>query len=51
MAEIQFARMAADGRFWEAGNLLKGNFIVHSQLRQNMMKSAAEDDGKRRAQR
>ena len=51
VAEIQFARVAADGRFGKAGNFGVGNLFVHAQFRQDVMKSAAEHDGERRAQR
>ena len=50
MPEIQFARVADDGRFGEAGDFGVGNFFVHAQFRQRVMKAAAEHDGERRAQ-
>src|ERR1035437_9723445 len=43
--------MAADGRFGKAGDFGVGNFFVHAQFRQRVMKSAAEHDGEHRSQR
>jgi hypothetical protein len=51
VAEIQFTRMAADGWFGEAEDFGVGNFFDYAQFRQRVMKSAAEHDGERRAQR
>src|SRR5581483_10745991 len=51
VAKIQFARVAADGRFGEAGDFGVGNFFGYAQFRQHVMKAAAEHDGERRTQR
>lgn len=51
MPEIQFARMAPDGRFGEAGDLGVGDFFPHAQFRERVVKSAAEHNGQRRPQR
>ena len=50
MTEIQFTRMAADGRFGKAGDFGVGNFFVHAKFGEDMMKSAAQYDGERRTQ-
>src|SRR5262249_27409263 len=49
-AKKQFAGVSADRWFEKAGDFGVRHFFLHAQFGENMVKSAAEDEGERGAQ-